>query len=66
MMKPVTLQDLFAHTYEELKAEGLIESEEDMQSPQPDTQVIKTIMNYSKALSVHTYSSIGSVTYLMN
>jgi hypothetical protein len=66
MMKAFTFDDLFTHTFDELKADGLIHSEMDKKEPQPKTGVISTIMNYSRALSVQKTRTMGNISYLLN
>jgi len=66
MMKAFTFDDLFNHTFDELKAEGLIDSELDKKDPQPKSSVISMIMSYSRALSVEKTKAIGNISILLN
>ncbi|HOW25375.1 MAG TPA: hypothetical protein PK711_06860 [Bacteroidales bacterium] len=66
MMKAFTFEDLFSHTFDELKADGLIDHEMDGNAPQPKAGVIRMIMDYSRALSVHKSGTIGNISLLLN
>ncbi len=66
MMKSFTFDDLFNHTFDELKAEGLIDAELDTKAPQPKSSVISMIVNYSRALSVQKTKTIGNISFLLN